>query len=149
MYFSCCNSMIIISAFIQLLKKLDLLHSSNYSYWLPFRALKYCIQWITAVQTRLQSFDCSSTVIPLQLFAVCVWLCVWHWVWRFVWWCVWRCVIAVCGNVCNAKLGLTFSVMLCVTLRVMLRVMLRVTLSVMLCVQWCSIQMINHYMNTA
>ena len=37
---------------------------------LQFSAAKQCIQWTTVVKTRLQSFHSSSSVIPLQNFAV-------------------------------------------------------------------------------
>ena len=43
---------------------------SNCSYYLQFIAVKYHVQWITAVQTRLQSLHCTFTAVWLQRLAV-------------------------------------------------------------------------------
>ena len=37
---------------------------------LQFSVAKQCVQWTTVVKTRSQSYHCSSTVIPLQIFPV-------------------------------------------------------------------------------
>ena len=44
--------------------------STVYGFSLQWTAVKYHIQWITAVQTRLQSIHCTSTAVSLQRLAV-------------------------------------------------------------------------------